>query len=80
MPHELREVRIGMSKLAVERVLGEADYSPAPGLFYFSTGGDCPLDDMGREASCGVVAEFHVEPTSGINGTLHSCTWGAIGE
>jgi hypothetical protein len=71
-----------MSKAELEAVLGQADYSPADGLYYFSTGGDCPLDDGQRTASCGVVADFRTtgstEPE--LTDTLQSCTWGAIGE
>jgi len=71
-----------MSKAALEAVLGPADYSPSAGLYYFSTGGDCPLQDSGRSAPCGVVAEFRnddaAEPV--ITDSLLSCRWGAIGE
>lgn len=72
VPDAVGELRLGMSKAEVERHLGPADYSPVEGQYYFSTGGDCPLDDEGREASCGVVAEFRPD--------LASCWWGAIGE
>lgn len=72
VPDAVGQLRLGMSKAEVERHLGPADYSPVEGQYYFSTGGDCPLDDEGREASCGVVAEFRPG--------LASCWWGAIGE
>src|SRR5690606_3628619 len=39
-----KRVQPGMSMAELERLLGVADYSPSEGQFYFSTGGDCPLD------------------------------------
>lgn len=84
-PHELRpahveRVRLGMTMAELEQAMGQpADYSPAEGIHYFSTGGDCPLDDEGaRMASCGLVAEFR--DGDEVTPTLRSCRWGAIGE
>lgn len=85
-PESVARVHLGMSLAELETVLGKADYSPADGVFYFSTGDDCPLADSGRTASCGVVAMFR---SSGPNATtdkvvvtetLQSCVWGGIGE
>lgn len=83
MPAKVKRVRLGMTWAELEAVLGSADYSPADGLFYFSTGGDCPLEDSGRQASCGVVAEFRDDRDDAkavAATTLRSCRWGAIGE
>ncbi len=83
MPEKVSRVRLGMTKEALENVLGPADYSPAEGQFYFSTGGDCPLEETDRLASCGVVAEFRDYNDSGdgvLSDSLQSCWWGAIGE
>ncbi len=82
LPERVRQVRLGMSLIELEGLLGQADYSPVEGLFYFSTGGDCPLDDADRFAPCGVVADFRDQgrgdpvPTA----SLQACRWGAIGE
>lgn len=82
MPEQVKRVRLGMSQAELEAVLGAADYSPTTGVFYFSTGGDCPLEDSDRLASCGVVAEFlhHNDSEPVHSETLQSCRWGAIGE
>jgi hypothetical protein len=74
-----------MTKVELERVLGEADYSPVDGQFYFSTGGDCPLEDAGRDAPCGVVADFRRSTNEAtaetvLTDSLQSCWWGGIGE
>jgi len=82
VPEKVKRVRLGMSKGELENVLGEADYSPAAGLFYFSTGGDCPLGDTDRLVSCGVVAEFldHDGSEAVLTESLQSCWWGGIAE
>ena len=82
MPEVVRQVRLGMSKDALEHVLGHADYSPTEGQYYFSTGGDCPVEDSGRQSSCGVVADFkdYRGRDAVLSATLQSCRWGAIAE
>jgi len=87
MPERIKQVRLGMSQNELENLLGPADYSPTEGVFYYSTGGDCPLedcplDDANRVASCGLVVEFRDYSSYEvvISRTLQSCWWGAIGE
>jgi hypothetical protein len=82
MPEKVKRIHLGMPKAALEVVLGEADYSPVDGQFYFSTGGECPLDGAGRLAPCGVIAEFRVNAGDEMRVTdsLQWCSWGAIGE
>ena len=84
LPEQVRQVRLGMSRDALEQLLGPADYSPAEGLLYFSTGGDCPVaEGSERQASCGLVAEFRDHRADGeavVGASLRSCWWGAIGE
>lgn len=82
VPEQVQRVRLGMTRAELEALLGPADYSPTEGQFYFSTGGDCPLEGSDRLASCGVVAEFR-DYGSGdavLTESLRSCWWGAIGE
>lgn len=82
MPSQLERIFLGMSKADLEAVLGPADYAPAEGLYYFSTGGDCRLDDEQRTASCGVIADFRRPDRTEqeLTDVLQSCRWGAIGE
>lgn len=81
MPERVKHVRFGMTLVELEAVMGKADYSPIEGLFYFSTGGDCPLEDSGRVASCGLVAEFRDYGKDDVlTGSLQSCWWGGVGE
>jgi hypothetical protein len=82
IPEKVRHVQLGMSKGELESVLGEADYSPTEGQFYFSTGGDCPLEGSDRPAACGVVAEFRESNGSDLvlTESLQACWWGGIGE
>ena len=83
MPALVAKVRLGMTLAQVQHLLGDIDYTPVAGQHYFSTVGDCPLDDRGiHQAACGVVADFNdynVEP-SVIRDTLQACWWGALGE
>lgn len=81
-PPAALQVRTGMSLNELELLLGPASYSPSAGQYYFSTGGDCPLDEDGRTASCGLVADFRADRGDDIVVTpaLRSCWWGAIGE
>lgn len=83
MPEAVKRVRLGMSKAELQALLGAPGYSPVAGQYYFSTGGECPLWDSGREAPCGLVAVFRIhaqDPESRHDELLESCWWGAIGE
>lgn len=83
IPDQAKRIRLGMSQTELASLLGEPDYSPIDGLYYFSTGGDCPLDDNGRLAPCGVVADFRNDAEGRdpvLKNSLQSCWWGAIGE
>lgn len=83
MPENVGRIRLGMSRAELESVLGEGAYSPIDGQFYFSTGGDCPLEDTDLMAPCGVVAEFRDYSGAGdpvLTDSLQACWWGGIGE
>jgi hypothetical protein len=80
VPASVKQVRLGMSTREVEGLLGKATYSPIDGQYYYSTGGECPLEATGRNAPCGVIADFRRGPDYRVTDTLQSCTWGAIGE
>ena len=80
VPARVKQVRLGMSTREVEGLLGKATYSPIDGQYYYSTGGECPLEGADRNAPCGVIAEFRGGPDYKVTDVLQSCTWGAIGE
>lgn len=81
LPPEVRRIQLGMDRTSLEALMGEPDYSPIEGQYYFSTGGECPIDDE-RTASCGVVVDFrdYSSADSILTGSLQSCWWGAIAE
>lgn len=82
LPDPVKKVRIGMSKAELEELMDAPDYSPIAGQYYFSTDGDCPVEDSGREAPCGLVAGFRSAGgrASGQDESLEFCWWGAIAE
>lgn len=81
LPEEVERIHLGMDKVDLEALLGQPDYSPVGGQYYFSTGGACPLDEE-RSAPCGVVADFrnYTGGESLLMDSLQSCWWGAIAE
>ena len=82
--NKLDQLQLGLSKSSVDRIMGAPLYSPAPGQFYYHTGGDCPLGDPAKKLSapCGLVADFVVQgsdaPSQEETGELNRCWWGAI--
>lgn len=87
LPATVDGVHLGMTQMQLEQRMGAADYSPAAGIFYFSTGGDCPVETGAVEtetnvrlASCGLVADFSDHQTGELRHRLQSCRWGAIAE
>jgi len=80
----VKQVRCGMTRAEVERLLGPSTYSPIEGQHYYFTGGECPMNDGNGgppTAGCGVVAEFRACRSKECRGTiLTGCWWGAIGE
>ncbi|PPE69939.1 hypothetical protein IS481_00325 [Caldimonas thermodepolymerans] len=82
MPPAARRVRTGMTRAQLDALLGPPAYSPVEGQYYYSTGGDCPVEGRDREASCGLVADFndYGGDEAVLKATLQSCWWGAIGE
>ena len=84
-PRQLDQLRIGLPKSSVDRIMGPPTQSPAPGEYYYLTGGQCPLGNSARELSapCGVVAAFSVQdgddPSQEVEtGNLQRCWFGAI--
>jgi hypothetical protein len=81
-PAAVKKLRLGISKFDLEAALGQADYSPIDGQYYFTTGGDCFVEGSDHRAPCGVVADFRKDEGSDFKVTqsMQSCWWGAIAE
>lgn len=90
-PRILALVLEDMSNASVVAALGEPDYSPTDGQYYFSTEGSCLADGPGTAAAiCGFVLEFRdyelivdkspYLPEEKSDWQLQSCSWGGIGE
>ena len=90
MPEAITQIRLGMSYPEVVKILGEPDYSPTEGQFYYATEGRCAIDG-GPAASCGFVLEYRIIeyggdrivvtlPDNREEYRLQGCSWGAIGE
>lgn len=80
-PKTINSIRIGMTRARVEAILGEPDYSPVDGQYYFSTPGDCEMVP-GVAAGCGYIIDyrdFSKDPVRDT-GRVTGCSWGGIGE
>ena len=84
-PRKLGQLHLGLSKTSVDGIMGPPSQSPAPGQYYYFTGGQCPLGDPAGKlfAPCGLVAQFAVETGHDsahvvAAGGLQRCWWGAV--
>lgn len=84
-PRQLDQLRLGLPKSSVDRIMGPPTQSPAPSEYYYLTGGQCPLGDPARQLSapCGLVAVFSNQdaddPSQGMEtAKLQHCWFGAI--
>ena len=85
VPRQLDQLHLGLSKSAVDRIMGAPSQSPMAGQYYYPTGGQCPLGAPAAQLSapCGLVADFVVQdaddPSQMVEtGKLDRCWWGAI--
>jgi hypothetical protein len=81
-PVALKGVHIGMPKSALIALLGEPEYSPIEGQYYFALdGGDC-RSETGQTVGCTLVAEFRAPGGTErvVTDSLQSCFWGAVSE
>jgi hypothetical protein len=81
-PRHLAQLRLGLPKSAVDRLMGPPAQSPTPAEYYYFTGGQCPLGNH-LTAPCGVAALFtHQEADEPAQhpeaSKLQRCWWGAI--
>ncbi len=67
----------GMPKIEVEALLGEPDYSPTDGQYYYGSNAICSCGEEEPSAPCGVVVVYEPHPTLP---TLKYCWFGAIRE
>lgn len=69
----------GMPRTEVEHLLGEPDYSPINGQYYYSSDRSVYLEDQGREVSVGLVVDYR-DMNGKITETLQEFWLGPIGE
>jgi hypothetical protein len=83
-PATLGLIRVGMTRAQVENILGKPDHSPVEGQDYYSTSGECELE-QGIMGPCVLVIEYRAypDPTSRrtrLTGRVTGCFWGGVGE
>lgn len=69
----------GMDRQSVERLLGEPDYSPIDGQYYYSSDGTSSMEAQGREVDLGLVVDYR-DPEGAVTESLYECWLGPIGE
>jgi outer membrane protein assembly factor BamE (lipoprotein component of BamABCDE complex) len=69
----------GMQRKEVERLLGEPDYSPIDGQYYYSSNRSAYAEDQGREVAIGVVVDYR-DRNGDITEKLQEFWLGPIGE
>lgn len=78
-----RHLNKGMKRTDVERLLGEPDYSPGEGLFYYSSDRKASLSDAGAppymKAVVGIIVDYRDE-RGVLTNRLHAFSIGPIGE
>ena len=69
----------GMGRAEVERLLGEPDYSPIDGQYYYSSDRSVYSDDQGKDVNLGLVVDYR-DMNGEITDRLHEFWLGPIGE
>jgi hypothetical protein len=69
----------GMPRKEVERLLGEPDYSPVDGLYYYSSNHAELSKEQGREVTVGLVVDYR-DKKGVVTDTLQDFRMGPIGE
>jgi outer membrane protein assembly factor BamE (lipoprotein component of BamABCDE complex) len=69
----------GMRRSEVERLLGDPDYSPIDGQYYYSSSGSVDSDEQGRGVTAGLVVDYRDEHGE-VTDTLYEYRLGPIGE
>ena len=68
-----------MDRQSVERLLGEPDYSPIDGQYYYSSDRTSSMADQGREADLGLIVDYR-DPEGAVTESLYEYWLGPIGE
>lgn len=74
-----QQLRTGMNRAEVENLLGEPDYSPIEGQYYYSSDGEDESDPERGPVSVGVVVDYRDE-TGALSKKLQTFWLGPIGE
>ena len=69
----------GMPRKDVERLLGEPDYSPTNGQYYYSSSQSAYSKDQGRSVPVGLIVDYR-DKSGELTATLHEFSLGPIGE
>ncbi|MGD8912878.1 MAG: hypothetical protein PVI97_06705 [Candidatus Thiodiazotropha sp.] len=69
----------GMGRMEVERLLGEPDYSPIDGQYYYSSDRSVYSDDQAKDVNLGLVVDYR-DVNGEITERLHEFWLGPIGE
>lgn len=71
----------GMKRIDVEQLLGEPDYSPTEGQYYYSSDRRDYLDSGNKEmkAPVGVIVDYR-DPNGKLTGEIQTFSMGPIGE
>jgi hypothetical protein len=74
-----RALYTGMARSDVERLLGEPDYSPLEGLYYYASHQREASADGGRRATLTLIVDYRNEQSVPTD-TLHAFRLDAVGE
>jgi outer membrane protein assembly factor BamE (lipoprotein component of BamABCDE complex) len=69
----------GMQRMEVERLLGEPDYSPIDGQYYYSTDRSDYSEEQKREVAAGLVVDYR-DKNGDVTDTLQEYWLGVIAE
>lgn len=69
----------GMPRREIERLLGEADYLPGGGQYYYSSDRSVYVEEQGREVTVGLVVDYR-DKNGAVTERLQEFWLGPIGE
>ncbi len=69
----------GMHRKEIERLLGEPDYSPTDGQYYYSSTRTVYSENQDRDVAVGLVVDYRDEKGT-VTARLHEFRLGPIGE
>lgn len=69
----------GTPRKEVERLLGEPDYSPTEGQYYYSSNRSEHAKDQGRDVTVGLIVDYRTQDGK-VTDSLQKFSLGPIGE